>query len=240
MIVRLILLIIFVIVIISVLQLLKKTPQSQLKNMYLKIGLGALALALILLAVTGRIHWIGAAIGALIPIVRRSLPLLIRFFPMLQNYFRSKPKAAPSVNNCSEVKTAILSMVLNHDTNHLDGEVISGPLAGSQLDSLQMAELNALLDYCHREDSDSVKLLINYLNHRFGSDWQSQPPSDTDNEMTEQSALNILGLKHGASKDEIIKTHRKLMQKLHPDRGGSDFLAAQINAAKDLLISKLS
>ena len=240
MLVRLILLIVFLTVVVSILQLLKKTPKSQLKSLYWKIGFGTLAVVLILLALTGRIHWIGAAIGALIPIVRRSLPLLIRFFPMIQHYFRNTSKAAPSSNNSSEVKTAILSMTLNHDTNELNGEVIDGPLAGHQLDSLTMPELNALLDYCHREDGDSVKLLINYLNHRFGSDWQNQSQTNTNDELTEQSALNILGLKHGASRDDIIKAHRKLMQKLHPDRGGSDFLAAQINAAKDLLISKLS
>lgn len=237
---RLILLIIFAVIVLSVLKLIKKTPQSQQKALYWKIGLGTLGIALVLLAVTGRIHWIGAMIGALLPLLRQALPALIRFFPLLQPLFNRKTQAAGPSPNCSEVQTALLKMTLNHDTQQLSGEVISGPMAGQQLDSLDLAQLQSLLDYCHQKDEESSKILLTYLTHRFGSDWQQPDQPGNSAELTEQSALDILGLKAGASKEDIIRAHRRIMQKVHPDRGGSDFLAAQTNAAKDFLLGKLS
>lgn len=236
---RLILLIAFAIAVVTILQLIKKTPKTKLKSLYWKIGLSSLGIALILLAVTGRIHWVGAMIGAMIPLVRRYLPVLIRYFPLLQHYLRTNTQSAPSADNCSEVRTSVLNMTLNHDTNQLSGEVISGPLSGNNLDQLELSQLESLLKYC-QPDKDSVKLLLTYLNHRFGNDWQHNNQSVSDEELNEKSALEILGLSPGASKQEIIQAHRRIMQKVHPDRGGSDYLAAQINAAKDLLISKLS
>jgi hypothetical protein len=237
---RLILLIAVAIAVITLLQLLKKTPQSQRKNLYWKIGFSLLGIALVLLAVTGRIHWVGAMIGALIPFLRQMAPVLIRYFPFLQQYFRKQTQPPPSASNCSQVQTRFLSMTLNHDNNQLSGEVTSGPLAGQSLDSLQLDQLESLLDYC-QPDKDSVQLLLNYLSHRFGSDWQQQQSTaGNTSDLSEQAALDVLGLQAGANKQDIIQAHRRLMQKVHPDRGGSDYLAAQINAAKDLLISKLA
>jgi len=54
--------------------------------------------------------------------------------------------------------------------------------------------------------------------------------------MTVAEALEVLGLKPGASRDDIILAHRKLIARLHPDKGGSDYLAAQINLAKKVLL----
>jgi len=66
---------------------------------------------------------------------------------------------------------------------------------------------------------------------------QKQPPPTTaKNGMSKEEAMQILGLKSGYNKNEVIQAHRRMMQKMHPDRGGSDYLAAQINKAKDTLI----
>lgn len=237
---RLILLIAFLLAVFTLIQLFKNTPKAQIKSAYWKIGLSVVAMVLILLAVTGRIHWIGAMIGALIPFVRRSLPYLIRYFPTLQQFWRTQTQAAPSANNSSEVKTRILRMTMNHDTQQLYGEVISGPFSGSKLDQLELQQLTQLLEYCHQQEKDSAQLLISYLEHRFGNQWQQHTAPETGGDIDEEAAYAILGLTRGASKAEIIKAHRQMMQKMHPDRGGSNYLAAQINQAKDLLISKLA
>lgn len=239
---RLILLIAFLILAVTVIQLFRNTPKSKLKGLYWKLGLSAAAIALVLLAVTGRIPLIGAAIGALLPFVRNALPLLIRYFPLLKQWQQQRQQPPPTAGaNTSQVDTPILKMMLDHDSNRLYGDVISGPFAGYALDSMALGQLQDLLEYCHREDKDSARLLMTYLNKRFGNTWQQQQaPPQPDGPLNEEAAWAILGLRPGASKQDIITAHRRMMQKMHPDRGGSDYLAAQINQAKDLLLKKVA
>ena len=66
---------------------------------------------------------------------------------------------------------------------------------------------------------------------------QSQPPPRGKQAMSIDEAMEVLGLKPGYSKEDVKQAHRRMMQKVHPDRGGSDYLAAQINQAKDILLS---
>ncbi|WP_374090297.1 DnaJ domain-containing protein [Methylomicrobium lacus] len=67
---------------------------------------------------------------------------------------------------------------------------------------------------------------------------QQQESRHTSGKMTAAEAYEVLGLKMGASDKEIIEAHRRLMQKIHPDRGGSDYLAAKINLAKKTLLER--
>jgi DnaJ-domain-containing protein 1 len=102
-------------------------------------------------------------------------------------------------------------------------------------------ELALLHSECVQHDHDSAALLEAYLDRVHGTDWRTrQRTSDTrapsDSRMTPDEAHEILGLKPGATREAIIQAHRRLMQRLHPDRGGSDYLAAKINRAKDTLI----
>ena len=149
----------------------------------------------------------------------------------------------------SEVITDTLAMQLDHRTGELEGEVRRGRFAGRSLASLGVSDLLELLADCHREDPRSVPLLETYLDRR-APDWRADAggagagggehaagPS-AQSAMDEATACSILDLAPGASVDEIKAAHRRLMTKLHPDHGGSGYLAAQLNQAKDYLLSR--
>ena len=96
-----------------------------------------------------------------------------------------------------------------------------------------------------QDDEESVALLQTYLDRVYADTWQQQASAQGQQraasepgEMSREEALQILGLSSDAGESEIIETHRRLMQKLHPDRGGSAYLAATINLAKDTLLGK--
>ena len=147
----------------------------------------------------------------------------------------------------SAVVTDTLSMQLDHASGDLEGEVLRGPLVGRTLASLGLADLLELLADCQREDPRSVPLLETYLDRRQ-PDWRAHvtgdeahgppPESDSGAVMDEATACSILGLSPGASEDDIKAAHRRLMTKLHPDHGGSSYLAAQLNQAKDFLLRR--
>jgi hypothetical protein len=137
---------------------IRKQPKEMRPRLLLKYGLYALAIVLILLVLTGRVHWVAAAIGALLPILQRLLFLGMRFMPFLK-FWQS-----------------------------------------------------------HKQQTQG-----------------SSAPSSTG-KMNLKQAKEIFGLDTIESIEQITKRHRELMQKNHPDRGGSDFLASQINEAKEILI----
>jgi hypothetical protein len=148
----------------------------------------------------------------------------------------------------SEVTTDTLAMQLDHRTGELEGEVLRGRFAGRSLASLGVSDLLELLADCQREDPRSVPLLETYLDRR-APDWRAdaggagagggeQAAGPGAQTMDEATAWSILGLQPGASVDEIKAAHRRLMTKLHPDHGGSGYLAAQLNQAKDYLLSR--
>ena len=213
-------------------------PPHKRRSGYVQLILGAAAVAALLLALTGKMHWIGAALTGLAVVLRQSLPVLIRAFPHLNQWWQRRQGNANGQQ--SEVNSAILRMKLDHSSGELSGEVILGPFKDWLLSEMTREQLLSLLDYCRSEDEDSTQLLLSYLEQRFpdgmgdDADHSDQArPSQT--EMNRREALAILGLTEEASEEDIVQAHRSLIQKLHPDRGGNNYLAAKINEAKDFL-----
>jgi tRNA A37 threonylcarbamoyladenosine modification protein TsaB len=135
-------------------------------------------------------------------------------------------------------------MTLDHDTGDLNGEVLTGQFKGMTLDQMNLEVLLQLLQEC-QDDEESVALLQAYLDRVYTGTWQQQADAQgqqrtdsTSSEMSRDEALQILGLSSNASETEIIEAHRRLIQKLHPDRGGSAYLAVKINLAKETLLGR--
>jgi hypothetical protein len=157
--------------------------------------------------------------------------------------FGSRTQRTPG--GISHVRSSLIEMTLDHDTGEMSGSVFAGAFAGHQLASLDEASLLILLTECHASDHDGVRLLEAYLDRRFPH-WREAPRnektwSDTQSAsgaMTPEEAYQILDLRPGATPDEIRQAHRSLMKKLHPDQGGSTYLAARVNQAKDILLSR--
>lgn len=196
--------------------------------------------ALLYLGLTGRLHPLMAFLGVALPFISRALPWVFRAVGLAQLYRQFKQtRGSPSVSGgkqVSSVRSDYLDLTLNHETGVMEGAVLKGQFAGVSLSALGLPELLQLLQEV-ADDPDSVNLLTAYLNREY-PDWQRQGASEspaTEN-LSETEALEILGLDQSASEKDIIAAHRKMIQKLHPDKGGSTYLARQINAAKDLLL----
>jgi hypothetical protein len=142
----------------------------------------------------------------------------------------------------SRVRSAFVEMELDHDSGAMRGRILAGPHEGASLDTL---DLTTLLGLLAEIDQESRALLAAYLDRREPS-WRehTQGGSSAGNgvtrsgKMTEEEAYQILGVKMGASAEEIGRAHRTLMKKVHPDQGGSTYLAAQINEAKEILLRR--
>jgi len=234
---RLILLVAVIAAIYLLLRRVQAMPPHLRRGEYIKLGLGVAFVATVLLAATGRLHWIGAAITALLVLVRQALPLLLRLFPMLASL---RGRAAPSAGRSSTVETSLLRMQLDHDSGELQGEVLQGEFKGWRLGEMSRHQLERFFTWCQAQDSDSLRLLASYLEQRFPGEGpfggKNEGPVGGSTRMERAEALAVLGLAEGASEADIVAAHRQLIQKLHPDRGGNDYLAAQINRAKDILL----
>ncbi len=219
-----------------------RTPPRNVIRALKRVGLAVLILGIAFLAVTGRLNWIAALAFALLPLLRRGW-ILLRYLPFLRGLYArhqaGKSQRPPASGQQSTVETRFLRMSLDHDSGDMDGEVLEGHYEGRFLSQMPREALLDLLNQCQTADDDSAALLAAYLDRHHG-DWREQSETHqqrtTSGPMSEEEARAILGVRPDATEEEIIQAHRRLMHKLHPDRGGSDYLAAKINLAKDCLI----
>jgi hypothetical protein len=198
-------------------------------------GFGLGAAVFLFMAVRGEL-------GPLLALSALVVPLLAR----ARRRRAEAARAQPAAGQASQVETLYLRMTLDHDTGAMGGAVLHGAFKGRTLDSLAPAEAAALLDECRHQDPQSAAVLEAWLD-RTRPDWREHfaeagpspgrgGPDRGGGALTREDAYEILGLSPGASPEQIKEAHRRLMMGVHPDHGGSTYLAAKINQAKDLLL----
>lgn len=200
----------------------------------LKAGGGLLSLGLaVFLGLRGEI-------GIAIPLGAFGLGLL-GWLPFGPAGFSQRTQK--STGQVSRVRSSFFEMELDHDTGAMRGRVLAGKYEGVTLEALDVSTLVGLLS---EVDEESRALLMAYLDRRDAA-WREHAQGDaatgrahapSAGKMTEQEAYQILGLETGASASAISRAHRALMKKLHPDQGGSTYLAARVNEAKEVLLRR--
>lgn len=227
--------IIALVVVVGGLWLIRKfsrTPQSAVPGLVQKMaGIGLIGFSG-LLAVRG-------AMNIAVPVFVFGLGLLGKgaAFPNGFNWGQTKKQGQKS-----RVATSQLAMEMDHDSGTMAGEVLAGPTAGRQLSSLTDEELKVFHSQCKAVGDQSLALLEAWLDRakpEWRGIWGGQKTSGpaSSGPMSRGEALAVLGLKSSATPEEVKAAHKRLMKEFHPDKGGSDYLASKINAAKDILLS---
>jgi hypothetical protein len=197
------------------------------------VGLAVAIALFLLLSDRFGLLWLPIAIG---------LPAWRRYRSLFRGFSR------PATGGSSDAETPYLRMSLDHDTGTMTGTVLSGRFAGMRLEEMGRADLIALLRECRTGDEEGARLVEAYLD-RTHPDWRDDlsrdgfgaergPRSTSGPDVTVDEAYAILGLATGATKDAVREAHHRLMKQLHPDHGGSDYLAGKINRARDVLLGQ--
>lgn len=234
---------------------------------HIKIGVIAVGLIILLAVATGRANVLLAPLGAAMTLItrfKRFAPMLIRFFPQMKGFFgeANQPmggaqdggqyRTGDASNGRSRVQTATLVMIFDHASGDMNGTVKRGQFEGYSLNELSVGELKDLLKHCSATDPEAMRLLNVYLARYHSKHFGGGPSGNggqsgagssggvgvNPTDMNDQEALDILGLESGAQPDDIKIAHRSLIGKMHPDKGGSTYLATKINAARDHLLHK--
>lgn len=217
--------------------LIRAEPRQILRVLrWLGLLLGAVMLGFA--ARMGQLGLVVAAAAFLIPLISR--------WSVLRNIL--KTGRGPTPGRGSEVRTRFVLMRLDHDTGEMDGTVREGPYAGRELSSLSFENVLETYRAACAADPQSAQVLQAYLERMHREAWQAQTsaggasqgagPSPGGGPMSPAEARAILGIDADAGPDAIKQAHRRLMKQVHPDHGGSDYLAARINEAKEVLLGE--
>ena len=198
---------------------------------YLVIGLLALAV------VTGRIHWLGAVVAGALGLLKVGASTALRFLPFLNVLRRNNLFGAPVF------KTQFIELHINLNEGTVNGKVLQGSFSERELNSLSSDEFERLEKELEQLDKRSY-LLLKVARQRLDPNYNANenPFNDTRgvNEPSLEEARLILGLDSKFEKKDVEHAYKRLMQKLHPDRGGNDYLASRVNLARDILIKHLT
>ena len=144
----------------------------------------------------------------------------------------------------STLRTSSLLLTMNSQSGQINGTVLQGSFNGRLLSELSNDELSSFYQACEQHDPEALQLLQTYIS-RERKEWsgtqyqQSSNAAKIDDELSVREACDILGVKNDANKKMILEAYRALMRQLHPDKGGSNYLAAKVNAAKAVLLKHL-
>jgi len=214
---------------------------EQGKSGKMQIGLILMGLVLIVMVAMAKAPAFFALIGAAMTQAMRFAPLMIKYAPWLA---KSMGINLPNIGG-STIRTKSLLVSMDSKTGSITGTVLSGEHNGKLLSELEDEQLLQFYAQCRSSDPEAVQLLETYIvrerkhlsgGHQEGS--SSSASSPIDHEMSIREACDILGVKSDATKEAVQQAYRLLMKQLHPDRGGSNYLAAKVNAAKDILLKK--
>lgn len=196
------------------------------------IAVAALVTLALIVLTEGRVLILLTPLMAVLPLLRRVRSLFRGF-------------GGPATGRQSSAETPFVRMNLDHDTGAMSGTVLRGRFAGMRIDEMSRAELLALLRECRTQDEEGARLVEAYLD-RSDPEWRADmhgepggsPPYAASDDMTVEEACAILGLAPGADAEAIKAAHHRLMKQLHPDHGGTDYLATKINRARDVLLRR--
>lgn len=192
-------------------------------------AIGVAAVLFLYLLLSERFQFIWLPLAMVFPYLRR-----------LRSLFGGFGRAGAG-GQTSDVSTPHLRMSLDHDTGAMTGTVLAGGFAGMRLEEMSRGDLLDLLRECRAADEEGARLLEAYLD-RLYPDWrdafagQGAPRTTSSSDMTVEEAYEILGLSPGVDEAAIKAAHHRLMMQLHPDHGGTDYLATKINRARDVLL----
>lgn len=209
------------------------TEPAKLARALKWIALGAAVLVFLYLLLSERFAFIWLPLTLAFPYLRR-----------FRSLFGGMFRGASGGSQTSDVSTPYLRMSLDHDSGTMTGTVLAGRYRGMRLEEMGRDGLFGLLRECRAADEESARLVEAYLD-RILAGWRDEfsgggagdsPPHTHSDDMTVAEAYEILGLAPGADEAQIKAAHHRLMMQLHPDHGGTDYLATKINRARDVLL----
>lgn len=215
----------------------KKSPKEKRKSLLIKYAVYAVIGTLIIAVIAGKIHWLGAVAAGALGFLKVSASSFLRFMPFLSGLNKNKLFGNPVFN------TPFLTVTLDLQTGRTFGTIRKGEFSGREILDLNEEEIETLSYELQKNDKRGY-YLIQVIRKQNNKNYQSHNQNNAyDSELSEPSfeeSEMMLGLPKEYTKKDVDMAYKRLMQKLHPDRGGNDYLASRINIARDTLIKHLS